>query len=91
MDEDVDFSGWELPPLQDDPDRQPPPERAYRGGVWLGSDLAGLQHAGSGVLDLREYVCNDLVSVRPTVVVLAELGSTTSARSHRSSGWTRWW
>jgi hypothetical protein len=22
MDEDVDFSGWELPPLQDDPDRE---------------------------------------------------------------------
>jgi len=76
MDEDVDFSGWELPPLQDDPDRQPPPERAYRGGVWIGSDLAGLQHAGTGVLDLGEYVCSDLVSVRPTVVALAELGST---------------
>jgi len=38
--------------------------------------LAGLQHAGSGVLDLGEYVCNELASVRPTVVALAELGST---------------
>jgi hypothetical protein len=27
MDDDVDFSGWELPPLEDDPDREPPPER----------------------------------------------------------------
>jgi hypothetical protein len=27
MGEDVDFSGWELPPLEDDPDREPPPER----------------------------------------------------------------
>jgi hypothetical protein len=76
MDEDVDFSGWELPPLQDDPDREPPPERAFRGGVWIGSDLAGLQHAGTGVLDLGEYVCNDLVSVRPTVVALTRIGST---------------
>jgi hypothetical protein len=76
MDEDVDFSGWELPPLEDDPDREPPPEREFRGGVWIGSDLAGLQHAGSGVLDLGEYVCNDLASVRPTVVGLAQLGST---------------
>jgi hypothetical protein len=76
MDEDVDFSGWELPPLQDDPDREPPPERAYRGGVWIGSDLAGLQHAGSGALDLGEFVCSDLVSVRPTVVALTRIGST---------------
>jgi hypothetical protein len=76
MNEDVDFSGWELPPLQDDPDRQPPPEREYRGGVWIGSDLARLQHAGSGVLDLGEYVCSDLVSVRPTVVALTRIGST---------------
>src|SRR5437879_10835608 len=52
MHEDVDFAGWELPPLQDDPDREPPPEREYRGGVWVGSDLAGLRHAGTGVLDL---------------------------------------
>jgi hypothetical protein len=76
MDEDMDFSGWELPPLEDDPDRLPPPEREYRGGVWLGSDLVGVQHAGSGVLDLGEFVCNDLASVRPTVVGLVELGST---------------
>jgi hypothetical protein len=76
MDEDVDFSGWELPPLQDDPDREPPPERVYRGGVWIGSDLAGLQHAGSGVLDLGEFVCSDLASVRPTVVALTRIGST---------------
>jgi hypothetical protein len=76
MDEDVDFSGWELPPLQDDPDREPPPERDYRGGVWIGSDLAGVRHAGTGVLDLGEYVCNDLAAVRPTVVALVELGST---------------
>jgi hypothetical protein len=40
MGEDVDFSGWELPPLEDDPDREPPPEREYRGGVSIGSDLA---------------------------------------------------
>jgi len=33
-------------------------------------------HAGTGVLDLGEYVCSDLVSVRPTVVALTELGST---------------
>ena len=51
MDEDVDFSGWELPPLEDDPDREPPPEREYSGGVWIGSDLAGLRHAGTGVMD----------------------------------------
>ena len=76
MHEDVDFSGWELPPLQDDPDREPPPEREYSGGVWIGSDLAGLRHAGSGVLDLGEFVCSDLAAVRPTVVALAELGST---------------
>src|SRR5437870_5932587 len=76
MDEDVDFSGWELPPLQDDPGREPPPEREYRGGVWIGSDLAGLRHAGTGALDLGEYVCNELASVRPTVVALVELGST---------------
>jgi hypothetical protein len=76
MDEDVDFSAWELPPLEDDPDREPPPEREYRGGVSIGSDLVGLQHAGSGALDLGEYVCNDLASVRPTVVGLARLGST---------------
>src|SRR5213080_3268369 len=76
MTEDVDFSGWELPPLEDDPDREPPPEREYSGGVWIGSDLAGLRHAGSGVLDLGEYVCNELASVRPTVVALVELGST---------------
>jgi hypothetical protein len=42
MDEDVDFSGWELPRLQDDPDRVPPPEREYSGGVWIGSDLGAL-------------------------------------------------
>jgi hypothetical protein len=76
MDEDVDFSGWELPPLEDDPDREPPPERPPYSGVSIGSDLAGLQHAGSGVLDLGQYVCNDLASVRPTVVGLAQLGST---------------
>jgi len=76
MHEDVDFSGWELPPLEDDPDREPPPEREYSGGVWIGSDLTGLRHAGTGVMDLGEFVCNDLASVRPTVVALAELGST---------------
>src|SRR5437870_7533982 len=76
MDEDVDFSGWELPPLEDDPDREPPPEREYSGGVWIGSDLTGLQQAGSEVMDLGEFVCNDLASVRPTVVGLARLGST---------------
>src|SRR5437016_825361 len=76
MHEDVDFSGWELPPLEDDPDREPPPEREYRGGVWIGSDLTGLQHADTGVMDLGEFVCNDLASVRPTVVGLAQLGST---------------
>jgi hypothetical protein len=46
------------------------------GWVWIGSDLAGLQHAGSGVLDLGEFVCSDLVSVRPTVVALTRIGST---------------
>src|SRR3989442_7679850 len=76
MDEDVDFSGWELPPLQDDPDREPPPEREYRGGVWIGSDLTGLRQARTGGMDLGEFVCNDLAAVRPTVVALAELGST---------------
>jgi hypothetical protein len=76
MREDVDFSGWELPPLEDDPHREPPPERPPYSGVSIGSDLVGLRHAGSGVLDLGEYVCNDLVSVRPTVVGLARLGST---------------
>src|SRR2546430_7949012 len=76
MNEDVDFSGWELPPLEDDPDREPPPEREYSGGVWIGSDLAGLRHAGTGVMDLGEFVCNGLASVRPAVVGLAELGST---------------
>jgi len=55
---------------------KPPPERLPYSRVSIGSDLARLQHAGSGVLDLGEYVCNDLVSVRPTVVALAELGST---------------
>src|ERR1700693_2865995 len=76
MDEDVDFSGWELPPLEDDPDREPPPERPPYSGVSVGSELAGLRHAGGGALDLGEFVCNDLVSVRPTVVGLAQLGST---------------
>jgi hypothetical protein len=76
MDEDVDFSGWELPPLEDDPDREPPPERPPYSGVSIGSDLAGLRHAGSDALDLGEFVCNDLVSVRPTVAGLAQLGST---------------
>ena len=75
MHEDVDFSGWELPPLEDDPDREPPPEREYSGGVWIGSDLTGLRHADSGVMDLGEFVGNDLAAVRPTVVALAELGS----------------
>jgi hypothetical protein len=51
MGEDVDFSGWELPPLEDDPDRQPPPERPPYSGVSIGSDLAGLRHAGSGALE----------------------------------------
>jgi len=32
--------------------------------------------AGSGVLDLGEYVCNELVSVRPAVVALTRIGST---------------
>ena len=48
MGEDVGFSGWELPPLGDDPDREPPPGREYRGGVSIGSDLVGLRHAGTG-------------------------------------------
>ena len=65
-----------MPPLEDDPDREPPPEREFWGGVWIGSDLAGLRHAGTGVLDLGEYVCSELASVRPTVVGLARLGST---------------
>src|SRR5436309_2836444 len=76
MDEDADFSGWELPPLEDDAGREPPPEREYSGGVWIGSDLTGLRQAGSGVLDLGEFVCNELASVRPTVVGLVQLGST---------------
>jgi hypothetical protein len=77
MDEDVDFSGWELPPLQDDPNQEPPPERPPYSGVSIGSDLAGLQHAGNGgVMDLGEFVRNELVSVRPTVVALAQLAST---------------
>jgi hypothetical protein len=62
---------WELPPLQDDPDREPPPYS----GVSIGSDLVGLLFASGDALDLGEYVCNDLVSVRPTVVGLAQLGS----------------
>jgi len=33
MDEDVDFSGWELPPVEDDPDREPPPDRETWGGI----------------------------------------------------------
>jgi len=45
MDEDVDFSGRELPPLEDEPDQQPPPERPPYSGVSIGSDLVGLQHA----------------------------------------------
>src|SRR2546427_248748 len=69
-------AAWELQPLEDDPDGEPPPEREYSGGVWIGSDLTGLRQAGSGVLDLGEFVCNDLASVRPTVVGLAQLGST---------------
>jgi hypothetical protein len=76
IDDDVDFSGWELPPLEDDPDREPPLERPPYSGVSIGSDLAGLRLAGGGVLDLGKYVCNDLASVRPTVVGLSELGST---------------
>jgi hypothetical protein len=44
--------------------------------VSIGSDLVGLQFARGEALDLGDYVCNDLVAVRPTVVGLAELGST---------------
>jgi hypothetical protein len=76
MDEDVDFSGWELPPLEDDPNREPPPERPPYSGVSIGSDLVDLRFAGGDALDLGQYVCNDLASVRPTVVGLAQLGST---------------
>jgi hypothetical protein len=76
MDDDIDFSGWDLPPLEDDPDQEPPPERPPYSGVSIGSDLVGLRFAGAGALDLGNYVCNELVSVRPTVVGLAELGST---------------
>jgi hypothetical protein len=76
MDDDMDFSGWELPPLEDDPDREPPPERESWGGVSIGADLVGVRFPGCGALDLGNYVCNDLVSVRPTAVGLAELGST---------------
>jgi len=72
----VDFSGWELPPLEHDPDREPPPEREWWGGVSIGSDLAGVRFPGGWALDLGDYVCNDLASVRPSVVGLAELGST---------------
>jgi hypothetical protein len=92
MDEDVDFSGWELPPLEDDPDREPPPERPPYSGVSIGSDLAGLRHAGSDTLDLGEFVCNDLVSLRPTAVDLADLviardGTCTFPRSGLRCGW----
>jgi hypothetical protein len=48
MDDDVDFSGWELPPLEDDPDQEPPPERQSWGGVSIGSDLVGLQQPTGG-------------------------------------------
>jgi hypothetical protein len=76
MDDDVDFSGWDLPPLEDDPDQDPPPERESWGGVSIGSDLVGLEFARGEALDLGDYVCNDLVAVRPSVVGLADLGST---------------
>jgi hypothetical protein len=60
--------------------------------VSIGSDLAGLRHAGSDTLDLGEFVCNDLVSLRPTVVDLADLviardGTCTFPRSGLRCGW----
>jgi hypothetical protein len=75
MNEDEDFSGWYLPPLEDDPDREPPPERPPYSGVSIGSGLVGVQHAGSGVSDLGEFVCNELAAVRPTMAGLAQLES----------------
>jgi hypothetical protein len=49
--------GVELPPLEDDPDREPPPERPPYSGVSIGSDLVGVRFAGNDELDLGEYRC----------------------------------
>ena len=45
--DDVDFAGWELPPLEDDPDAVPPPPSESWGGVSIGSELVGLRRRGS--------------------------------------------
>ena len=73
--DDVDFSGWDLPPLEDDPDREPPPPRESWGGVSIGSDLVGLRFASDAPMDLGGAVCNEAVSVRPGLVGLVELGA----------------
>jgi hypothetical protein len=65
LDEDVDFSGWELPPLQDDPDREPPPERPPCSGVSIGSDLVGLRFASGDALDLGQLGLRTVSDSRP--------------------------
>ena len=76
--DDVDFSGWDLPPLDDaDLPTEPPAERPPSSGVTFGSDLVGLQFASAGaVSDVVEAALLGFTSVRPGLLGLAELGST---------------
>jgi hypothetical protein len=74
--DDVDFAGWDLPPLDDaDLPTEPPAERPPSSGVTFGSDLVGLRMARGEVLDLGDYVVNERAVVRPGLVGLADLAA----------------
>jgi hypothetical protein len=76
--DDVDFSGWDLPPLDDaDLPTEPPPPRESIGGVTFGSELVGIQLARAGeVSDVVKAALLGFTSVRPGLLGIAELGST---------------
>jgi hypothetical protein len=74
--DDVDFAGWDLPPLDDaDLPTEPPAERPVSSGVTFGSDLVGLRMARGEVLDLGDYVVNERAEVRPGLVGLVDLAA----------------
>jgi hypothetical protein len=76
--DDVDFAGWDLPPLDDaDLPTEPPAERPPSSGVTFGSDLVGIQPLGRGpVIDVVEAAMLGFTSLRPGLLGVAELGST---------------